>query len=100
MGEHLESLNAVVRELVVRRYRPIDVKRVEAGEYGDMEEIPADEDPDFQVQYQKNRSAPALDDHELDNALSYSHHLDHTLSDGNALKDPPFLNGLCASMAT
>lgn len=55
MAEHLDNLNAVVRELVVRRYRPIDIKRVEAGEYGDVDEIQADEDPEFQLQYQKNR---------------------------------------------
>ncbi|BDA40960.1 hypothetical protein COCOBI_01-6140 [Coccomyxa sp. Obi] len=57
MAEHLDNLNAIVRELVVRRYRPIDIKRVEAGEYGDVDEIQADEDPEFQLQYQKNREA-------------------------------------------
>ncbi len=56
MAEQLDNLNAIVRELVVRRYRPIDIKRVEAGEYGDVDEIQADEDPEFQLQYQKNRS--------------------------------------------
>ncbi len=99
MGEHLESLNAVVRELVVRRYRPIDVKRVEAGDYGDMDEIPAEEDPEFQVQYQKNRSTSAVHDHEIDNALGYGHQLDHALSDAYALKGSLFLIGLCTSMA-
>lgn len=57
MAEHLDNLNAVIRELVVRRYKPADIKRIEAGEYGDVDDIPADEDPEFQLQYQKNRYA-------------------------------------------
>ncbi len=57
MAEHLDNLNAIVRELVVRRYKPADIKKIEAGEYGDVNEIPADEDPEFQSQYQRNRCA-------------------------------------------
>jgi hypothetical protein len=60
LSEKLHNLNAVLRELVVRRYRPTDLRRVEAGEYGDLQDIPADEDPDFQLHFQQNRCAAPL----------------------------------------
>ena len=55
LSEHLEVLHGALRELVVRRYRERDVAAVEAGQFGDAESLPADEEPGYQEQWQQNR---------------------------------------------
>lgn len=62
LGERLADLHAQLRELTVRRYRPLDVKRIEA-EAWDAEEVLPDEDPAFAPQYQHNRWPLQADDH-------------------------------------
>jgi hypothetical protein len=64
LGERLADSHAVLRELTVRRYRPPDLARIEAGGF-EADEVPADEDPDFQQQYQHNRCCGVLSDRAL-----------------------------------
>ena len=58
LSERLDVLHAALRELVVRRFRDRDVAAVEAGRFGDVDFLPADEEPGFQEQWQQNRSDP------------------------------------------
>ena len=60
LSERLDVLHPALRELVVRRYRERDLAAVEAGGSGDADFLPADEEPDYQEQWQRNRSASAL----------------------------------------
>ena len=58
LSEHLDVLHGTLRELVVRRFRDTDIAAIEAGHFGEAERLPADEVPDFQEQWQRNRSIP------------------------------------------
>ena len=57
VSERLDVLHAALRETVVRRYRELDGAAVEAGRYGDADYLPADEEPNYQGQWQQNRCA-------------------------------------------
>ena len=58
MSEHLDVLHGSLRELVVRRFQETDLASIEAGRFGEAEHLPADEAPDYQEQWQRNRSIP------------------------------------------
>ena len=55
LSERLDVLNAALRELVVRRYRERDMTAIEAGRLGDVDFLPADEEPGYREQWQQNR---------------------------------------------
>ena len=59
LSEHLDVLHGTLRELNVRRFRDTDMAAVKAGRFGEAEFLPADEVPDYQEQWQRNRSPPA-----------------------------------------
>ena len=59
MSERLDVLHAALREFVVRRYRERDVAAVEAGQFGEADYLPADEEPEYQEQWQQNRYSNA-----------------------------------------
>ena len=58
LSEQLDVLHGTLRELVVRRFRETDMAAIEAGRFGEAERLPADEVPDYQEQWQHNRSIP------------------------------------------
>ena len=60
LSEHLDVLHGTLRELVVRRFREPDMAAIEAGRFGEAECLPADEVPDYQEQWQRNRSSPNI----------------------------------------
>ena len=58
LSERLDVLHAALRELVVRRYRERDMTAIEAGRLGDVDFLPADEEPGYREQWQQNRPVP------------------------------------------
>jgi hypothetical protein len=55
LEDRLRDIEAQMRELVCRRYRPADLRLLEAGEGGDAEEVSPLEDPAYEQHFQSMR---------------------------------------------